>query len=183
MVKMLAPIQNSEWLLNRIINQSLKQDVLVFIASVLTGSLLFIAVSLSLPDISRWPVNTGPAGSAVMAGTLLGMFVADGLFFLLIISLVEHFFVLFIKDHPAFEKSMKSVIYASAIPLMLIWAMLVFPGLYVIPVLTGVFALMTFFGVREFHSVSNDRALFVSVFILLFILVMMYCANVILFSR
>jgi hypothetical protein len=80
---------------------------------------------------------------------------------LLAVSLVEHFFLLFVDVHREFEKTMKSVVYALAPLILFSWAVLLevpFAGL----LLLAWFCLSTYFGVWIFHEKSKDRAVFVA---------------------
>ncbi|MDD4567818.1 MAG: hypothetical protein PHU37_07930 [Methanoculleus chikugoensis] len=78
---------------------------------------------------------------------------------LLAISLVEHFFLLFVDVHRKFEKTMKSVVYALSPCILFSWAVLLkvpFAGL----LLLVCFGLLTYHGVWIFHELSGDRAAF-----------------------
>jgi hypothetical protein len=146
-------------------NQALLKDLLQFIIVALTGSMVFFFVYViqkgfpghEIPD--AW-------GFLILMGMVVFTFVYSALFFLLVISLAEHFFVLFISDKPDFEKTMKSVIYASMVPILFIWI----PAIFHIPVsalaLTGVFIVFTFYGILIFHNSTKDRAAFVAIFLM-----------------
>ena len=80
---------------------------------------------------------------------------------LLAVSLVEHFFLLFVDVHREFEQTMKSAVYALAPLILFSWAVLLqvpFAGL----LLLAWFCLSTYFGVWIFHEKSKDRAVFVA---------------------
>lgn len=91
-----------------------------------------------------------------MQGLITGGAVA-----LLAVSLVEHFFLLFVDVHREFEQTMKSTVYALSPLILFSWAVLLkipFAGLLFL----AWFCLSTFFGVRIFHEKSKDRAVFVA---------------------
>lgn len=93
----------------------------------------------------------------VLAGGLL-----TGAFVLLGTSLIEQFFLLFVDVKRSFEMTMKTAVYTLAIVFPLAWAALLIPNIPLTALLIIVFVLLTFCGIRVFHSVSIDRAAFVS---------------------
>jgi len=111
-----------------------------------------------------------------MSITLMVLFVIDGLEFVLFISLVEHFFVLFTDGHRDFEKTMKSVIYASALPVLFVWT--IHNVQYSALVLTAAFLVVTYFGIRTFHEITKDRSAFVAIFMTGFVVFLLYLGKV-----
>jgi hypothetical protein len=97
---------------------------------------------------------------------------------MLIISLIEHFFVLFTGEPRDFGKTMKSVIYASFIPVLFIWLPGVFRVSYSAFILIGAFSIITFHGVRIFHKKTNNQAAFVAIFTTYFILTVLWLGKV-----
>lgn len=93
----------------------------------------------------------------VIAGGLL-----TGAVLLLGTSLIEHFFLLFVDVRKSFEMTMKTAVYALVVVIPLFWAVIIIPNLWLSVLLIIVFILLTFSGIRVFHSVSIDRAAFVS---------------------
>jgi hypothetical protein len=164
--------------LEEIRGQPLRDDVLSFILITAIGSILML-FSMAIRDS-----NTGngeflnPAGVLVMIITILFLFIVDGLFLVLIISLIEHFFVLFTGEHRGFEKTMKSVIYASVIPVLFFWIPSVFHIPYSALLLAGTFCLVTFYGILTFHEKTKDRAAFVALFTTGFILILLWFGKV-----
>ena len=100
----------------------------------------------------------------------------DGLAFVLVVSLVEHFFVLFTDNHRDFEKTMKSVIYASVLPVVFVWT--IHNVQYSALVLTAVFLAVTYIGIRSFHGITKDRAAFVAIFTTGFMIFLLYLGKV-----
>ncbi len=100
----------------------------------------------------------------LVAGTLIVLvqgLITGGAVALLAVSLVEHFFLLFVDVHREFEQTMKSTVYALSPLILFSWAVLLkipFAGLLFL----AWFCLSTFFGVRIFHEKSKDRAVFVA---------------------
>ncbi len=93
----------------------------------------------------------------VLAGGLL-----TGAVVLLGTSLIEHFFLLFVDVKKSFEMTMKMAVYALVVVFPLAWAALLISNIPPTALLIIVFVLLTFCGIRVFHSVSIDRAAFVS---------------------
>ncbi|NMA09937.1 MAG: hypothetical protein GX932_02810, partial [Methanomicrobiales archaeon] len=99
----------------------------------------------------------------IVAGTLVTLTqgLITGAVALLAVSLVEHFFLLFVDVHREFEQTMKSTVYALSPLILFSWAVLLevpFAGL----ILIVWFCLSTYFGVVVFHEKSEDRAVFVA---------------------
>jgi len=138
----------------------LRNDLVFYAAIVAAASILFMVL----------PLLTGPYQEegldrigAVVSGTLITLIqgLITGAVALLAISLVEHFFLLFVDVHREFELTMKSAIYALSPCILFSWAVLLkipFAGL----LLLCCFCLITYFGVRVFHELSKDRAAFIS---------------------
>ena len=93
----------------------------------------------------------------VLAGGLL-----TGAVVMLGTSLIEHFFLLFVDVKKNFEMTMKTAVYALAIVFPLAWAALLVSNSHLIVLPAIVFVILTFCGIRVFHSLSIDRAAFVS---------------------
>ncbi|MDV2481003.1 YIP1 family protein [Methanoculleus sp. Wushi-C6] len=139
----------------------LRDDLVFYFAIVAAVSVLFMAL----------PLLTGEAVDIdgmhriwfIAAGTLITLMqgLINGSVALLAVSLVEHFFLLFVDVHREFEKTMKSTVYALSPLILFSWAVLLgvpFAGL----LLLVWFCLLTYFGVRVFHEKSKDRAVFVA---------------------
>jgi hypothetical protein len=160
--------------LEEIRDQPFNDDILTFILVTLTGSVLaFIAIIIStvVTGQGEYP---GPAGIPKMILSILFLFIVDGLFLMLVISLIEHFFVLFTGEHRGFEKTMKSVMYASVIPVLFIWIPAVLQIPYTLLLLAGAFCIATFYGILVFHEKTKDRAAFVALFTTGFILILLW---------
>ncbi|GAA5262735.1 YIP1 family protein [Methanocalculus sp.] len=93
----------------------------------------------------------------VIAGGLL-----TGAVLLLGTSLIEHFFLLFVDVRKSFEMTMKTAVYALVVAIPLAWAALLIPNIAFTALLIITFVILTFCGIRVFHSLSIDRAAFVS---------------------
>lgn len=139
----------------------LRDDLTFYFAIVAVASVLFMVL----------PLLTGEAAETdgmhrvwfIVAGTLIVLVqgLITGAVALLAVSLVEHFFLLFVDVHREFEKTMKSAVYALAPLILFSWAVLLkipFAGL----LLLAFFCLSTYFGVRIFHEKSKDQAVFVA---------------------
>ncbi len=139
----------------------LRDDLIFYFAIVAVASVLFMAL----------PLLTGEAAETdgmhriwfIAAGTLITLpqGLITGAVALLAVSLVEHFFLLFVDVRREFEKTMKSAVYALSPLILFSWAVLLqvpFAGL----LLLAWFCLSTYFGVWIFHEKSKDRAVFVA---------------------
>jgi len=139
----------------------LRDDLVFYFAIAAVASVLFMAL----------PLLTGEAAEIdgthriwfIAAGTLVTLTqgLITGAVALLAVSLVEHFFLLFVDVHREFEQTMKSAVYALAPLILFSWAILLevpFAGL----LLLAGFCLLTYFGVWIFHEKSKDRAVFVA---------------------
>ncbi|MFA7199586.1 MAG: Yip1 family protein, partial [Methanoculleus sp.] len=145
----------------RLNEKSLRDDLVFYFAIVAVASVLFMALPLLTgkePEIDGlhrlW---------FIAAGTLITFVqgLIAGAVTLLAVSLVEHFFLLFVDVHREFEQTMKSAVYALAPLILFSWAVLLqvpFAGL----LLLAWFCLSTYFGVWIFHEKSKDRAVFVA---------------------
>ncbi|AGB03359.1 YIP1 family protein [Methanoregula formicica] len=171
-------VSNFSGYLEKITKQSIRADFYLFTAILLVGSLLY-HVSYLIQKVHTSPVDVlNPGSMIVLTLMTVFLFIYNGIIFLLAISLAEHFFVLFISDKPDFEKTMKSVIYASFLPVLFLWI----PSVFHIPcsalVLVGAYTIITFYGIRIFHGVTVDRAAFVAIFTTGCILILLYFGNV-----
>lgn len=139
----------------------LRDDLVFYFAIVAVAAVLFTMLPLltgEAPEIDGlhriWFIAAGTLITLVQG--LIGGAVA-----LLAVSLVEHFFLLFVDVHRQFEQTMKSAVYALSPLILFSWAILLgvpFAGL----LLLGWFCLSTYFGVWIFHEKSKDRAVFVA---------------------
>ncbi|MDK2889708.1 MAG: hypothetical protein PWR21_340 [Methanoculleus sp.] len=150
----------------------LRDDLIFYFAIVAAASIFWTAASiLTEPH----PVDglgieglhqAGSVLSTIFVGVFLGFVgvflgLANGAVALLAVSLVEHFFLLFVDVHREFEKTMKSAVYALSPLILFSWAVLLeipFAGL----LLLAWFCLSTYLGVWIFHEKSKDRAVFVA---------------------
>lgn len=139
----------------------LRDDLIFYFAIVAVASVFFMALPLLTggePEID----GLHRIGF-LAAGTLIVLVqgLITGAVALLAVSLVEHFFLLFVDVHREFEQTMKSVVYALSPLILFSWAVLLkipFAGL----LLLAWFCLSTYFGVWIFHEKSKDRAVFVA---------------------
>lgn len=143
----------------------LGHDLGFYFAAVMIASILWMAVPVLAG--SHLADGSGIEGLHRTGSILLGIFVSvflgltNGAVALLAVSLVEHFFLLFVDVHQEFEKTMKSAIYALSPFILFSGAVLLkvpFAGL----LLLAWFCLSTYFGVWIFHEKSKDRAVFVA---------------------
>lgn len=174
-IRVTAIISHPLAYLNEVREQPLKNDVLFFIAVAILGSILYLGFGALQNPIYGPPCMQTPLGTVVMSLTLMVLFVIDGLEFVLFISLVEHFFVLFTDGHRDFEKTMKSVIYASVLPVLFVWTISSIP--HSVPVLLVAFLVVTYIGIRTFHEITKDRTAFVAIFTTGLILYMLFKMN------
>jgi Yip1 domain len=164
--------------LDKMGRQPVKADILSFIAIVLAGSFLFlIFYGIQKVFFERAGVPN-LTSITVMIATTVFLLLVDGLFFLLVISLIGHFFVLFTGGKPDFEKTLKSVITALALPILFIWLPIAFHVPYSLLVLAAVFMVFTCYGIRKFHQKTKDQAAFVAIFTTGTIVVLLYIARV-----
>jgi len=164
--------------LEEIRDRPIKDDVLFFIVVAVVGSILMFFSMVIGEIVTGKGDSLNPAGIPVMILTILFLFVVNGLFFMLIISLIEHFFVLFTGEHKGFERTMKSVIYASVLPVVFFWIPAVFHIPSSILLLAGAFCIVTFYGILTFHEKAKDRAAFVALFTTGFILILLWLGKV-----
>lgn len=154
-------------LLRQLNVKSLYDDLKFFFAVVLTGSLLFTLASFLLALYTG--NESGSSGLYLIGLVSLGIFIGliqgliNGAIVLLGVSLIEHFFLLFVDEHKGFEKTMKSVIYALSPSILLFWLTLVIESTFVRLLLLFCFSLISYFGIRTFHEKSKDRAAFVTI--------------------
>ena len=145
----------------RLNEKPLRDDLVFYFAIIAVASTLFMVLPLLMggePEIDGMH-RIG----LIAAGTLIVLVqgLITGAVALLAVSLVEHFFLLFVDVHREFEKTMKSVVYALSPFILFFWAVLLkipFAGL----LLLTWFCLSTYFGVWIFHEKSKDRAVFVA---------------------
>jgi hypothetical protein len=160
--------------LEEIRNRSFKADVQFFILVTIAGSILMFFSTVIAAAVTGQSEFLNPVGLVVIIVTLLSLFVFNGLFLMLVISLIEHFFVVFTGENRGFERTMKSVIYASVLPVLFFWI----PSVFRIPLsallLAGTFCIATFYGILIFHEKTKDRAAFVALFTTGFILIMLW---------
>ncbi|PKL61511.1 MAG: hypothetical protein CVV31_11045 [Methanomicrobiales archaeon HGW-Methanomicrobiales-2] len=139
----------------------LRDDLTFYFAIVAVASVLFMVLLLLTGGAAE--IDGTHRIWFIAAGTLITLVqgLITGAVALLAVSLVEHFFLLFVDVHREFEKTMKSVVYALAPLILFSWAVLLevpFAGL----LLLAWFCLSTYFGVWIFHEKSKDRAVFVA---------------------
>ncbi|MFA7562360.1 MAG: YIP1 family protein [Methanoculleus sp.] len=147
-------------LFRRLNERSLRDDLTFYFAIAVAASILWMIVSiLAEPHPAEGLHLTGLFLPGIFISIFLGLM--NGAIALLAVSLVEHFFLLFVDVHREFEQTMKSVAYALSPLILFSWAIALgvpFAGL----LLAAGFCLLTYFGVRVFHEKSGDRAVFVA---------------------
>jgi hypothetical protein len=171
-------IRSPSGYLEKIRDQPLKDDILSFILVTMVGSILMFFSIFIMTAVTGQEEFLNPAGAVVMFLTILFLYVFNGLFLMLVISLIEHFFVLSTGEHRGFEKTMKSVICASVLLVLLFWIPSVFHIRYSALILAGVFCIMTFYGILTFHEKTKDRAAFVALFTTGLILILLWFGKV-----
>ncbi len=139
----------------------LRDDLIFYFAIVAAASVLFMVLPLLTGEAAK--IDGTHRIWFIAAGTLVTLTqgLITGAVALLAVSLVEHFFLLFVDVHREFEKTMKSAVYALSPLILFSWAILLevpFAGL----LLLAWFCLSTYFGVWIFHEKSKDRAVFVA---------------------
>jgi len=145
--------------------KSLREDLLFFFAIVIAVSICFsLACFLLEPDAGNEP---GVHGLYLVGLILFGTFgllrgLINGTIVLLGISLIEHFFLLFVDEDRGFEKTMKSVVYALFPVILFFWVVVIVKVPLISLFLLFCFGLITYCGIRVFHEKSKDRAAFVS---------------------
>jgi hypothetical protein len=138
-------------------DQPVKEDILRFITVLFIGSLLYLFSYVIQKGFIEQTEVLDIRGIIVLTAMVLFLF-------LFIICLIEHFFVLFIDRKPVFEKTMKSVIYASVLPVLFLWVPSVFQIRFSALVLLFAFMVFTFYGIHTIHGKTIDRAAFVAFF-------------------
>ncbi|WP_292394769.1 YIP1 family protein [Methanoculleus sp. UBA303] len=142
----------------------LRDDLLFYFTIVIAVSILFMVVPFFTGPYPETEPGTGGLHWIVISGTIISLIqgLITGTIALLAISLVEHFFLLFVDVHREFEKTMKSVIYSLSPCILFSWAVVVVKAPYAGLLLLLAFCLITYLSVRVFHEMSEDRAVFVS---------------------
>ncbi len=134
----------------------LRDDLILYIGIVI---LVYCASFLMM-------IHEGGAAAGVVFLLPLTIVLAGGLLtgavVLLGTSLIEHFFLLFVDVKKSFEMTMKTAVYTLAVVFPLVWAALLVSNSHLIVLPAIVFVILTFCGIRIFHSLSIDRAAFVS---------------------
>lgn len=91
---------------------------------------------------------------------LLAWSLINGAVILLVVSLVEHFFLLFVDEKRGFERTVKSAVYALVPAILFGWAVAIIPHAGLLLLIC--FSQITYVGTRVFHEKSRDRAAFVA---------------------
>jgi len=147
--------------------KSVRDDLKFFFLIVITGSLIFnlAAFLTGLNTVPESSISCPQLIENVSLGLVIGMVqgLIGGVVLLLGISLVEHFFLLFVSVQKNFEITMKSVIYALTPGILFFWLVIIMRIPFVSLLLLFCFGLITYFGIRIFHEKSKDRAVFVSI--------------------
>ena len=140
-------------------------DLQLFFVTVVAMSILFALASFFT---GLYPGNeSGPDGLYSIGLLVLGIFISliqgliVGVVALLGVSLVEHFFLLFVNVHHGFEKTMKSVIYALFPCILFFWAVVIVEVPLAGLLLLFVFGLITYLSTDISRDVKG-RAVFVS---------------------
>ncbi|MBT8507557.1 hypothetical protein AZH53_03870 [Methanomicrobiaceae archaeon CYW5] len=144
----------------------LRAALTFFFAIVIAVSICFTLISfLQGADMGNESGISGlyPVGLIVL-GTFIGLVqgLISGVISLLGISLIEHFFLLFVDVEQGFEKTIKSAVYALSPVVLFFWVIVIVQNLFASLLLLICFGLMTYWGIRIFHEKSKDRAAFVS---------------------
>ncbi|WP_067047977.1 YIP1 family protein [Methanofollis ethanolicus] len=143
---------------------SLKEDLRVYFTLVLATSVLFLLPMYFLGSEpgTEYSVMGLPyvVGIALATVVQLAWSLINGAVILLVVSLVEHFFLLFVDENRGFERTMKSVVYALVPVILFGWAVAAVPHAGLL--LLACFSLITYVGTRVFHEKSRDRAAFVA---------------------
>ena len=149
------------WVFQKLNEKPLRDDLIFYFTIVAAASVLFMVLPLLTGEAAEidglhriWFIVAGIPVTLVQG-------LITGAVALLAVSLVEHFFLLFVDVHREFEKTMKSAVYALAPLILFSWAVLLkipFAGL----LLLAWFCLSTYFGIWIFHEKSKDRAVFVA---------------------
>ena len=141
-------------------------DLKFFFAIVIAVSICFTLISfLQGADLGN---ESGISGlhlaGLIGLGTFIGLVqgLISGVISLLGISLIEHFFLLFVDAEQGFEKTIKSAVYAFSPVVLFFWVIVIVQNVVGSLLLLTCFCLMTYWGIRVFHEKSKDRAAFVS---------------------
>jgi hypothetical protein len=162
--KIISVISYPSGYMDEVKDQPVKEDILRFITVLFIGSLLYLFSYVIQKGFIEQTEVLDIRGIIVLTAMVLFLFLFNAMFFLLIICLIEHFFVLFIDRKPVFEKTMKSVIYASVLPVLFLWVPSVFQIRFSALVLLFAFMVFTFYGIHTIHGKTIDRAAFVAFF-------------------
>ncbi len=162
-----SPLVGIHGLFQYLEEKTFQEDLIFFLAVVVAGSLIFNLAAF-LTGINAVP-ESSISGLQLIGNVSLGLAIGmvqgliGGVVLLLGISLVEHFFLLFVDVQKNFETTMKSVIYALMPGILFYWLVIVVRIPFVSLLLLFCFGLITYFGIRIFHEKSKDRAVFVSI--------------------
>ena len=114
-------------ILQRLNEKPLREDLKFFFAIVIAVSVCFSLASFLL---ELYPGNESNISGLhlvglILLGTLSGLLqgLISGVISLLGISLIEHFFLLFVDADRGFEKTIKSVVYALSPIILFFWVM------------------------------------------------------------
>lgn len=147
-------------LFQRLNEKPLRDDLGFYFAIVIAASVLFMMLPLLTgkePEIDGMH-RIGFMVAGILISLVWGLI--TGAVALLAVSLVEHFFLLFVDVHREFEKTMKSAIYALSPFILFSWAVFLVTNPFAGLILLICFCLLTYLGVRVFHELSEDRAAF-----------------------
>lgn len=143
---------------------SLKEDLQVYLTLVLATSVLFLLPMYFLGSEPGMEYSTMGlpyiVDIALATVVQLAWSLINGAVILLVVSLIEHFFLLFVDENRGFEKTVKSAVYALVPVILFGWAVAVVPHAGLL--LLVCFSLITYVGTRVFHEKSRDRAAFVA---------------------
>lgn len=149
-------------------NSSYREDLLFFVFITLTGSLFYL--------MAFYLSKTGGDVSAIINGGLIRFvflfvinyisFITCGIFLVLLISLIVHFFLLFTKEGPGkYDDTFKGVIYSGAPVILFLWLTTFFEVFYVLLFLLIWFGIITYICIRTLKERNSFQSVFVTLFV------------------
>ncbi|MBP2132398.1 hypothetical protein J2128_000319 [Methanomicrobium sp. W14] len=153
-----------------------REDLLFFVFITLAGSVLYLLASLlyrysSVGTSGNW----GIAWLFVVFVVNYISFIASGIFLVLAISLIIHFFLLFTKGGAGkYNETFKGVIYSGTPVVLFLWLTKFFGAFYVLLPLLVWFGVITYISIRILKEKTNMQSTLVTLFISAVLLAIIY---------
>jgi hypothetical protein len=156
---------------------SYKEDFLFFILITLLGSLFYLMTFfLSKADGNMLVINSDSLTQVILLFVINYIsFIVCGIFLVLFISLIVHFFLLFTKEGPGkYDDTFKGVIYSGTPVILFLWLTAFFEIFYVLLFLLIWFSVITYMCIRVLKGRNNVQSVFVTLFVSAILLGLVY---------